>query len=41
MLPVDLFLAQCFARRDSPLTTTIYTSPSNEEMRERLRELGC
>jgi len=37
----DLFLAQRFARHVSPLTTTIYTHPSDEEMRERLRGLGC
>ena len=37
----DLFLAQRFARHASPLTTTIYTHPSDEEMRERVRELGC
>ncbi len=37
----DLFLAQRFARHVSPLTTTIYTHPSDEEMRERVRGLGC
>ena len=37
----DLFLAQRFARHVSPLTTTIYTHPSDEEMRDRLRGLGC
>ncbi len=37
----DLFLAQRFARHVSPLTTTIYTHPSDEEMRERLRILAC
>jgi len=29
----DLFLAQRFARHVSPLTTTVYTHPSDEEMR--------
>jgi len=28
----DLFLAQRFARHASPLTTTIYTHPSDDEM---------
>ncbi len=37
----DLFLAQRFARHVSPLTTTVYTHPSDEEMRERVRELSC
>jgi len=37
----DLFLAQRFARHASPLTTTIYTHPSDEEMRARLRSLAC
>jgi site-specific recombinase XerC len=37
----DLFLAQRFARHVSPLTTTVYTHPSDEEMRGRLRNLGC
>jgi integrase len=37
----DLFLAQRFARHVSPLTTTVYTHPSDEEMRGRLRSLGC
>ncbi len=37
----DLFLAQRFARHVSPLTTTVYTHPSDEEMQDRLRELGC
>ncbi len=37
----DLFLAQRFARHASPLTTTVYTHPSDEEMRERVRGLGC
>jgi len=37
----DLFLAQRFARHASPLTTTIYTHPSDEELKERLRLLPC
>jgi integrase/recombinase XerC len=37
----DLFLAQRFARHASPLTTTIYTHPSDEELRERVRDLAC
>ena len=37
----DLFLAQRFARHASPLTTTIYTHPGDEEMRGRLRQLRC
>ena len=37
----DLFLAQRFARHVSPLTTVVYTHPSDEEMRDRLRGLGC
>ncbi len=37
----DLFLAQRFARHVSPLTTTVYTHPSDDEMRERLRPLAC
>ncbi len=37
----DLFMAQRFARHASPLTTTIYTHPSDEEMRDRVRRLSC
>jgi len=37
----DLFLAQRFARHQSPLTTTVYTHPSDEDMTSRLRSLGC
>ena len=37
----DLFLAQRFARHVSPLTTTIYTHVSDEEMFERLRGMEC
>ena len=36
-----LFLAQRFARHISPLTTTIYTHPSDDEMWERVRGLSC
>lgn len=37
----DLFLAQRFARHASPLTTTIYTHPSDDELRQGVRELQC
>ena len=37
----DLFLAQRFARHASPLTTTVYTHPSDEELHLRLRGLNC
>jgi integrase len=37
----DLFLAQRFARHVSPLTTTVYTHPSDEDMRRHLRPLNC
>ena len=37
----DLFLAQRFARHVSPLTTTVYTHPSDDEMGSRLRSLRC
>jgi integrase len=37
----DLFLAQRFARHVSPLTTTAYTHPGDEEMATRLRRLSC
>jgi site-specific recombinase XerC len=37
----DLFLAQRFARHASPLTTTVYTHPSDQEMWEKIRELSC
>ena len=36
----DLFLAQRFARHASPLTTIIYTHPSDEEMLSRVRRLS-
>lgn len=37
----DLFLAQRFARRASPLTTIVYTHPSDEELYEGVRDLPC
>jgi len=37
----DLFLAQRFARHISPLTTVVYTHPSDEEMQGRVRALDC
>ena len=37
----DLFLAQRFARHVSPLTTVVYTHPSDEEMWKRIRTLTC
>jgi site-specific recombinase XerC len=37
----DLFLAQRLARHVSPLTTTVYTRPSDHEMAGRLRYLTC
>ena len=37
----DLFLAQRFARHVSPLTTVMYTHPSDEEMAGRVRSLPC
>jgi len=37
----DLFLAQRFARHVSPLTTTIYTHPSDEELQSSIRNLTC
>ncbi len=37
----DLFLAQRFARHVSPLTTVVYTHPSDEELAVRLRSLYC
>ena len=37
----DLFLAQRFARHASPLTTTIYTHPSDQDMADKLRLLSC
>jgi len=37
----DLFLAQRFARHVSPLTTTIYTHPSDDELFKQIRDLNC
>ena len=37
----DLFLAQRFARHASPLTTTVYTHPSDEEIARQIRTLTC
>jgi len=37
----DLFLAQRFARHVSPLTTVVYTHPSDDELARRLRDLAC
>ena len=37
----DLFLAQRFARHASPLTTTIYCHPGDEELRAQVRTLVC
>jgi integrase/recombinase XerC len=37
----DLFLAQRFARHASPLTTVVYTHPSDQEMAGRVRDLAC
>ncbi len=37
----DLFLAQRIARHVSPLTTTVYTHPSDEELIGQIRRLSC
>jgi len=37
----DLFLAQRFARHASPLTTTVYTHPSDQELFAQVRGLRC
>ncbi len=37
----DLFLAQRFARHASPLTTTVYTHPGDEEARKEVAVLWC
>jgi hypothetical protein len=37
----DLFLAQRFARRASPLTTTVYMHASDEELMAGVRTLSC
>lgn len=36
----DLYLTQRFARHASPLTTTVYTHPSDEELYAAIRGLG-
>jgi hypothetical protein len=33
----DLYLTQRFARHSSPLTTTVYTHPTDEELYSALR----
>ena len=38
---LDLFLAQRFARHVSPLTTTVYTHPSDQELWQGVRGLSC
>lgn len=37
----DLFLAQRFARHASPLTTTVYTHPGDDELLARVHSLPC
>ena len=37
----DLFLAPRFARHSSPLTTIVYTHPSDEELYSGIRSLRC
>jgi site-specific recombinase XerC len=37
----DLYLAERFARHVSPLTTTVYTHPSDQEMAGRVQGLEC
>jgi len=37
----DLFLAQRFARHVSPLTTIVYTHPSDQELFQQIRGLVC
>jgi len=37
----DLFVAQRFARHASPITTIIYTHPSDEELYAGVRDLPC
>jgi len=37
----DLYPAQRFARHVSPLTTTVYTHPSDQEMAGRVHGLDC
>ena len=37
----DLFLAQRFARHASPLTTTVYTHPGDDELYRGIQRLPC
>ena len=37
----DLFLAQRLARHTSPLTMTVYTHPSDDEMHGPVRKFVC
>jgi len=37
----DLFLAQRFARHASPLTTIVYTHPSDEELYAGIKDVLC
>jgi site-specific recombinase XerC len=37
----DLYLAQRFARHVSPLTTTVYTHPSDDDMHLAIRGVRC
>jgi site-specific recombinase XerC len=37
----NLFLAQRFARHASPLTTIVYTHPSDEELYAGIKDLPC
>jgi len=37
----DLFLVQRFARHVSPLTTTVYTHPSDDDMHLHVRSIPC
>ena len=37
----DLFLAQRFARHASPLTTTVYTHPNDDDTKRSLSKLEC
>lgn len=37
----DLYLTQRFARHSSPLTTTVYTHPTDEEIYSELRGIGA
>ena len=38
---IPLPLAQRFARHVSPLTTTVYIHPGDQEMWEKVRGLSC